>query len=141
MVKGNKRCKECNNLKSQFYKHKSGDLYSEWIDRFNKKQNVNTVIVNTTKHFHFHRNTQNRIIHKNFIQNTNTNHTNNIDEIDTSDDTNNTIDNTLNRTIHIGPSICGKTYLLFSIMKLVRWDNPKQQMITKPLQDETETYH
>ena len=51
-----------------------------------------------------------------------------IDTIDTNDiivdtDTNRTLD----RTLIVGPSFCGRTHLLLNKLHLIGLDNPKQQ--------------
>ena len=54
-----------------------------------------------------------------------TKHTKNFHQTDTN---NTTEADASNRTIIVGPSFCGKTYLFVNKLQLIRLDNPKQQI-------------
>ena len=139
-----KRCKECNILKTDFYKYRNGKLYSTCIECFNKKvkcEFCNKELNKTylSKHLkrciklledvYFLNNIQiddgnenqidddNNQIDNNQIDDNNENHNNQID------DNNNQIENNCNRTLIVGPSFCGKTHLLLNKLQLVRLDD------------------
>ena len=140
-----KRCKECNILKTDFYKYKNGKLYSTCIECFNKKvkcefcnkeinktylskhlkrcninhDNTNNEIINHNEN-HDNNNYTNNIITNDEIINHNENHDNNI----ITDDDNNNNDNIMfNRTLIVGLSFCGKTHLLLNKLQLIRLDD------------------
>ena len=140
-----KRCKECNILKTDFYKYKNGKLYSTCIECFNKKvkcefcnkeinktylskhlkrcninhDHTNNEIINQNEN-HDNNNYTNNIITNDEIINHNENHDNNI--ITNDDDKNN--DNIMfNRTLIVGLSFCGKTHLLLNKLQLIRLDD------------------
>ena len=106
---GNKKiCKGCNIFKSEedFYKYKNGDVYIKCISCFNRKMRCEFC---------------NREFNKTYLSK----HIKNIHKTDT----NNTIEaDALNRTLIVGPSFCGKTFLLLNKLQLIRLDNPKQQI-------------
>ena len=64
----------------------------------------------------------NNQIDNNQIDDDNENYNNQID------DNNNQIDNNFNRTLIVGPSVCGKTHLLINKLQLIRLDNPEQKI-------------
>ena len=137
-----KRCKECNRLKTDFYKYKNGKLYSTCIECFNKKvkcefcnkefnktylsKNLKRCIINHDNN-NYTNNTEgvSRIINHN-----DENHENNI--INNNDENNNDENITggqqsCNRTLLVGPSFCGKTHLLINELQLIRlYDKEKQ---------------
>ena len=139
----NKRCKEFNILKTDFYKYRNGKLYSTCIECFNKEvkcEFCNKVLNKTylSKHLkrciklldvYFLNNIQiddgnenqidddNNQIDNNQIDDNNENHNNQID------DKNNQIENNCNRTLIVGPSFCGKTHLLLNKLQLIRLDD------------------
>ena len=136
-----KRCKECNVLKTDFYKYKNGKMYNICIECFNKKvecEFCNKEFNKTYLSKHLkrcninHDNTNNEIINhdnnkytNNFITNNeiinhNENHNNNII---TNDDNNNNDNSMFNRTLIVGPSFCGKTHLLLNKLQLIRLDD------------------
>ena len=137
-----KRCKECNILKTDFYKYKNGKLYSTCIECFNKRvkcdfcnKEFNKTYLSkhlkrcTQSAFEIinHDNTNNEIINHNENHDNNNNYTN--------DDNDNQIDtatlalhNNCNRTLIVGPSFCGKTHLLLNKLQLIRLDNPEQKI-------------
>ena len=144
-----KRCKECNILKTDFYKYKNGKLYSTCIECFNKKLmcefcNKEFNITYLSKHLkrciklledvyylnnnQIDDNNENQIdddnnqIENNQIDDDNENHNTQID------DNNNQIDNNCNRTLIVAPSFCGKTHLLLNKLQLIRLDNPEQKI-------------
>ena len=153
-----KRCKECNILKTDFYKYKNGKLYSTCIECFNKKlmcEFCNKEFNKTylSKHLkrciklledvYYLNNNQidddnenqidddNNQIDNNQIDDDNENHNNQIDNNQIDDDNenhNNQIDNNCNRTLIVGPSFCGKTHLLLNKLQLIRLDNPEQKI-------------
>ena len=139
-----KRCKECNILKTDFYKYKNGKLYSTCIECFNKKvkcEFCNKEFNKTylSKHlkrcdkfledvYYLHKEDDN----ENQIDDDNNQIDNNqIDDNDSQiDDNNNQIDtatlalhNNCNRTLIVGPSFCGKTHLLLNKLQLIRLDD------------------
>ena len=145
-----KRCKECNILKTDFYKYKNGKLYSTCIACFNKKlmcEFCNNEFNKTYLSKHLKRCTQsafgninhdnntytnneiinhdnnkytNNFITNNEIINHNENHNNNII---TNDDNDNNDNSMFNRTLIVGPSFCGKTQLLLNKLQLIRLDD------------------
>ena len=141
-----KRCKECNILKTDFYKYKNGKLFSTYIECFNKKvkcEFCNKEFNKTYLSKHLKRciklledvyylnkddDNENQIdddnnqIDNNQIDDDNENHNKQID------DNNNQIDNNCNRTLIVGPSFCGKTHLLLNKLQLIRLDNPEQKI-------------
>ena len=141
-----KRCKECNILKTDFYKYKNGKLYSTSIECFNKKLmcefcNKEFNITYLSKHLkrciklledvynnQIDDDNENQIdddnnqIDNNQIDDDNENHNTQID------DNNNQIDNNCNRTLIVAPSFCGKTHLLLNKLQLIRLDNPEQKI-------------
>ena len=135
-----KRCKECNILKTDFYKYRNDKLYSTCIECFNKKVNCefyNKELNKTYLSKHLkrcninHDNTNNEIINHN-ENHDNNNYTNNII---TNDDTDNNDkimftggQQSCNRTLIVGPSFCGKTHLLLNKLQLIRLDNPEQKI-------------
>ena len=139
-----KRCKVCNILKTtngtniNWYKYKNGKLYSTCIECFNKKvkcEFCNKELNKTYLSKHLkrcninHDNTNTEGALRNEIINHNENHDNNnyTNNIITNDDTDNN-DNNCNRTLIVGPSFCGKTYLLLNKLQLIRLDNPEQKI-------------
>ena len=144
-----KRCKECNILKTDFYKYKNGKLYSTYIECFNKKvkcefcnkefnktylskhlkrcninhDNTTNEIINHNENHDNNNYTNNEIINHNENYDNN-NYTNNI----ITNDKNDNIDNNCNRTLIVGPSFCGKTLLLLNKLQLIRLDNPEQKI-------------
>ena len=140
-----KRCKECNILKTDFYKYKNGKIYSTCIECFNKKvkcefcnkefnktylskhlkrcninhDNTNTEIINHNEN-HDNNKYTNNIITNNEIINHKENHDNNII---TNDDNDNNDNIMFNRTLIVGPSFCGKTHLLLNKLQLIRLDD------------------
>ena len=129
-----KRCKECNILKTDFYKYKNGKLYSTCIECFNKKvkcefcyKELNKTYL--SKHLkrciinHDNNNyTNNEIINHNENYDNN-NYTNNIITNDNNDNFNTgtlALHNNCNRTLIVGPSFCGKTHLLLNKLQLIR---------------------
>ena len=137
-----KRCKECNILKTDFYKYKNGKSYSTCIECFNKKvkcefcnkefnktylsKHLKRCIINHDKN-NYTNNTEgvSRIInhndknHENII--INNNDENNIDENITGGQ------QSCNRTLIVGPSFCGKTHLLINKLQLIRlYDKEKE---------------
>ena len=138
-----KRCKECNILKTDFYKYKNDKLYSTCIECFNKKVNCefcNKELNKTYLSKHLkrcninHDNTNNEITFM-IIHNENHDNNNYTNNIITNDDTDNN-DNIMftggqqscNRTLIVGPSFCGKTHLLLNKLQLIRLDNPEQKI-------------
>ena len=138
-----KRCKECNILKTDFYKYKNGKLYSTCIECFNKKvkcEFCNKEFNKTylSKHLKrcpiekMHLN-DNKIInnihniHNNENHN-NENHNNENHYNENHNDNNDNNDNIMfNRTIIVGPSFCGKTHLLLNKLQLIRlYDKEKE---------------
>ena len=141
-----KRCKECNILKTDFYKYKNGKLYSTCIECFNKKvkcEFCNKEFNKTYLSKHLKRcfklledvyylnkdddnenqtDDDNNQIDNNQIDDDNENHNKQID------DNNTQIDNNCNRTLIVGPSFCGKTHLLLNKLQLIRLDNPEQKI-------------
>ena len=137
-----KRCKECNILKTDFYKYKNGKLYSTCIECFNKKvkcefcnkefnktylsKHLKRCIINHDNN-NYTNNTEgvSRIVNHN-----NENHENII--INKNDGNNNDENNTggqqsCNRTLIVGPSFCGKTHLLINKLQLIRlYDKEKE---------------
>ena len=143
-----KRCKECNILKTDFYKYKNGKLYSTCIECFNKKvkcefcnkefnktylskhlkrcninhDNNNEIIKHNENHDN--NNCTNNIVINDQIINHNENHDSNI----TTNDNNDNImftggQQSCNRTLIVGPSFCGKTHLLLNKLQLIRLDD------------------
>ena len=155
-----KRCKECNILKTDFYKYKNGKLYTTCIRCFYKKlmcEFCNKEFNKTNLSKHLKRCTQsafgiinhdnnnytnneiinhdnnkytNNIITNNEIINHNENHNNNII---TNDDNDNNDNSMFNRTLIVGPSFCGKTHLLLNKLQLIRLDDNtrKNHIITR----------
>ena len=154
-----KRCKECNILKTDFYKYKNGKLYSTCIECFNKKvkcefcnkefnrtylskhlkrciidhDNTNNEIINQNEN-HDNNNYTNNIITNDEIINHNENHCNNIITNDDNDNNDNIMftggQQSCNRTLIVGPSFCGKTHLLLNKLQLIRlYDKEKQKHI------------
>ena len=154
-----KRCKECNILKTDFYKYKNGKLYSTCIECFNKKvkcefcnkefnrtylskhlkrciidhDNTNNEIINQNEN-HDNNNYTNNIITNDEIINHNENHDNNIITNDDNDNNDNIMftggQQSCNRTLIVGPSFCGKTHLLLNKLQLIRlYDKEKQKHI------------
>ena len=136
-----KSCKECNVLKTDFYKYKKGKLYSTCIECFNKKvkcEFCNKKFNKTylSKHlkrciklledvFYLNKDDDN----ENQIDDNNNQIDNNqIDDNDSQiDDNNNQIDTNCKRTLIVGPSFCGKTHLLLNKLQLIRlYDKEKQ---------------
>ena len=108
-----KRCKECNILKTDFYKYKNGKIYATCKECFNKKvmcEYCNEKFNRTYLSKHLKR----CIIYlnNNQIDDDNENHNNQIDN-------NNKIDNNCNRTLIVGPSFCGNTHLLLNKLQLI----------------------
>ena len=147
-----KRCKVCNILKTtngtniNWYKYRNGKLYSTCIECFNKKvkcEFCNKEFNKTYLSKHLkrcninHDNTNTEGALRNEIINHNENHDNNnyTNNIITNDDTDNN-DNIMftggqqscNRTLIVGPSLCGKTHLLLNKLQLIRLDNPEQKI-------------
>ena len=146
-----KRCKECNILKTDFYKYKNDKLYSTCIECFNKKvicefcnkefnktylskhlkrciinhdnnNHTNNEIINHNENHDNNNYTNNEIINHNENYDNN-NYTNNI----ITNDNNDNNDNNCNRTLIVGPSFCGKTHLLINKLQLFRlYDKEKQ---------------
>ena len=126
-----KRCKECNILKTDFYKYKNGKVYSTCIECFNKKVKCEFCKKEFNKPYlskhlkrcninHDNNNyTNNEIINHNENYDKN-NYTNNI----FTNDKNDNIDNNCNRTLIVGPSFCGKTHLLLILIRI--YDKEKQ---------------
>ena len=142
-----KRCKECNILKTDFYKYKNDKLYSTSIECFNKKVKcefcnkefnktylskhlkrciinhdnnnyTNNEIINHNENHDSNNYTNNEIINHNENYDNN-NYTNKI----ITNDNNDNIDNNCNRTLIVGPSFCGKTQLLLNKLQLIRLDD------------------
>ena len=135
-----KRCKECNILKTDFYKYRNGKLYSTCIECFNKKvkcEFCNKELNKTYLSKHLkrcninHDNTNNQIINHN-ENHDNNNYTNNIITNDDTDNNDNIMftggQQSCNRTLIVGPSFCGKTHLLLNKLQLIRLDNPEQKI-------------
>ena len=108
-----KRCKVCNILKTDFYKHRNGKLYSTCIECFNKKvkcEFCNKELNKTCLSKHLkrcninHDNTNNEIINHN-ENHDNNNYTNNII---TNDDT----DNNDNIMFTGGQQSCNRTLIV-----------------------------
>ena len=146
-----KRCKECNILKTDFYKYKNGKLYSTCIECFNKKvkcEFCNKEFNKTylSKHLkrciklledvYYLNNNQvdddnenqidddNNQIDNNQIDDDNENHKNQIDDNNIQiDATTLALHNNCNRTLIVGPSFCGKTHLLLNKLQLMRLDD------------------
>ena len=141
-----KRCKECNILRTDFYKYKNGKLYSTCIECFNKKvkcefckkefnktslsKHLRKCIINHDNNNY----TNNEIINHN-ENHDNNNYTNNethdnnnyTNNIITNDDNDNNDNIMFNRTSIVAPSFCGKTYLLLNKLQLIRlYDKEKQ---------------
>ena len=129
------RCKECNILKTDFYKYKNGKLYSTCTKCFNKKvkcefcnkefnktylsKHLKRCIINHDNNYYTN-NTEgvSRIINHN-----DENHKNNI--VNNNDENKNDENN--NRTLIVGPSFCGKTHLLINKLQLIRlYDKEKE---------------
>ena len=133
-----KRCKECNILKTDFYKYKNNKIYSTCIECFNKKvkcEFCNKEFNRTYLSKHIERCLIKRCIIKyNNFTNDNEHHNNenhndiilitekNNDNMNLNNDNN----NMFNRTLIVGPSFCGKTHLLLNKLQLNRLDNPEQ---------------
>ena len=135
-----KRCKECNILKTDFYKYRNGKLYSTCIECFNKKvkcEFCNKELNKTYLSKHLkrcninHDNTNNEIINHN-ENHDNNNYTNNIITNDDTDNNDNIMftggQQSCNRTLIVGPSFHGKTHLLLNKLQLIRLDNPEQKI-------------
>ena len=135
-----RRCKECNILKTDFYKYKNGKLYSTCIECFNKKvkcEFCNKEFNKTYLSKHLkrcninHDNTNNEIINHN-ENHDNNNYTNNIITNDDTDNNDNIMftggQQSCNRTLIVGPSFCGKTHLLLNKLQIFRLDNPEQKI-------------
>ena len=135
-----KRCKECNILKTDFYKYRNGKLYSTCIECFNKKVKCDfcnkelnkTYLSKLLKRCNInHDNTNNEIINHN-ENHDNNNYTNNIITNDDTDNNDNIMftggQQSCNRTLIVGPSFCGKTHLLLNKLQLIRLDNPEQKI-------------
>ena len=131
-----KRCKECNVLKTDFYKYKNGKLYSTCIECFIKKvkcEFCNKEFKKTYLSKHLKRciiNHDNNNYTNNEIINHNENHDNNnyTNNIITNDDNDNNDNIMFNRTLIVGPTFCGKTHLLLDNLQLIRLDNPEQKI-------------
>ena len=151
-----KRCKECNILKTDFYKYRNGKLYSTCIECFNKKvkcefcnKELNKIYL--SKHLkrciklledvYFLNNIQIDDGNENQIDDDNNQidtatlalHNNQFDDNNENhnnqiDDNNNQIENNCNRTLIVGPSFCGKTHLLLNKLQLIRLGNPEQKI-------------
>ena len=141
-----KRCKECNILKTDFYKYKNDKLYSTCIECFNKKvkcEFCNKEFNKTYLSKHLKRciklledvyylnkddDNENQIDDDNNQIDTATLalHNNQID--DNNENHNNQIENNCNRTLIVGPSFCGKTRLLLNKLQLIRLDSPEQKI-------------
>ena len=136
-----KRCKECNILKTDFYKYIHGKMYNTCIECFNKtvkcefcnKEFNKTYLSKHLKRCNInHDNTNNEIINLN-ENHDNNNYTNNIitndeiinhdNNIITNDDNDNNDNIMFNRTLIVGPSFCGKTHLLLNKLQLIRLDD------------------
>ena len=88
-----KKCKECIIFKSEdFYKNKNGDVNVKCISCFNRKMKCDFF---------------NREFNKTYL----TKHLKNFHKTDTN---NTTEADALNQTLIVGPSFCGKTYLLMN---------------------------
>ena len=135
-----KRCKECNILKTDFYKYRNGKLYSTCIECFNKKvkcEFCNKELNKTYLSKHLkrcninHDNTNNEIINHN-ENHDNNNYTNNIITNDDTDNNDNIMftggQQSCNRTLIVGPSFYGKTHLLLNKLQLIRLDKPEQKI-------------
>ena len=133
-----KRCKECNILKTDFYKYINGKLYSTCIECFNKKVKYEFCYKEFTKTYlskHLKRciinhDNNNYTNNTDIINHNDENHENNI--INNNDENNNDENNTggqqsCNRTLIVVPSFCGKTHLLISKLQLIRlYDEEKE---------------
>ena len=109
-----KRCKECNVLKTDFYKYKNGKIYSTCIECFNKKvkcEFCNKEFNKTYLSKHLKRCI--KLLEDVYYLNNN----------QTDDDNENQIDNNCSRTLIVGPSFCGKTHLLLNKLQLIRLDD------------------
>ena len=109
-----KRCKECNILKTDFYKYKNGKIYSTCIECFNKKvkcEFCNKEFKKTYLSKHLKRCI--KLLEDVYYLNNN----------QTDDDNENQIDNNCSRTLIVGPSFCGKTHLLLNKLQLIRLDD------------------
>ena len=108
-----KRCKECNILKTDFYKYKNGKIYSTCIECFNKKvkcEFCNKEFNKTYLSKHLKRCI--KLLEDVYYLNNNQ-----------TDDNENQIDNNCSRTLIVGPSFCGKTHLLLNKLQLIRLDD------------------
>ena len=140
-----KRCKECNILKTDFYKYKNNKIYSTCIECFNGKvkcEFCNNEFIRTylSKHIgrchiktnHLNNEDENSII-------------NNSSEIDTestggvlrasrvinNNDQNHNHENNdenIYKTLIVGPSFCGKTHLLLNKLQLIRLCDSEKQI-------------
>ena len=148
-----KRCKVCNIVKTtndiniNWYKFKTGKLYSTCIECFNKKvkcEFCNKELNKTYLSKHLKR--CNKILEDVYYLNKDDDNENQIDDDnnqidnnqidddnenqidDDNENHNNQIDNNCNRTLIVGPSFCGKTHLLLNKLQLIRLDNPEQKI-------------
>ena len=137
-----KRCKECNILKTGYYKYKNGKTYSTCIECFNERvkcEFCNKEFKKTylSKHIEM----PFKKVHLNEINNDKINLNNENDnnhEIDTATLALHNI--MFNRTLIVGPSFCGKTRLLLNKLQLIRlYDNEKRtKIITRsPVRNKT----
>ena len=134
-----KRCKDCNILKTDFYKYKNNKIYSTCIECFNKKvicefcrkefnrtclsKHIERCLIKT---LHLNNNDENIInnkIENNFINN---NDENNI--LNNCNDENTEGALLYNRTLKVGPSFCGKTHLLLNKLQLIRLCDSEKQL-------------
>ena len=138
-----KRCKVCNEMKMDFYSYKNGKLYSNCKECFNKKVrcefcNKELNKSNLRSHIkkqHLYPQGCSQGYSRSFTQvpthtgrdllpvqvptqvpthNNNNNNDNN--------------DNKCNRTLIVGPSFCGKTHLLLNKLRLIRLEDPEEQI-------------
>ena len=160
-----KRCKECNLLKTDFYKYKNGKLYSTCKECFNKKvkcefcnKEFNKIYL--SKHLkrciklledvYYLNNNQidddnenqidddNNQIDNNQIDDDNESHNNQIDNNNNQIDTATlALHNNCKRTLIVGPSFCGKTHLLLNKLQLIRLDDNTRKI---PIVTRTEQY-
>ena len=132
-----KRCKECNILKTDFYKYKSIKIYSTCIECFNKRvrcEFCNKEFNRTylSKHLkrctinhdnnNYTNNTESR--NENIINHNKENHSN--ENIIINNDNSDNI--MFNRTLIVGPSFCGKTHLLLNKLQLIRLNDSEKQI-------------
>ena len=131
-----KRCKICNEM--DFYSYKNGILYSTCKECFNKKvrsefcnKELNKSYLRShIKKQHLYPQAYSQGCSHSFTQVPA--HTRGdlvpVQVPRHNNNKNNNNDNKCNRTLIVGPSLCGKTHLLLNKLRLIRLEDPEKQI-------------